>query len=66
MNAPEVCTMEYRIGDRCRQYAHCDISGGDCTLVTSPKFTACKSCAERCQVQAGPDSLAAMTCEEKC
>jgi len=65
-NAPEVCTMEYRIGDRCRQYAHCDTSGGSCTLVSSPKFTACKACAERCQVQAGPDSLAAMTCEEKC
>jgi hypothetical protein len=66
-NAPQICTMEYRIGDRCRQYAHCDTSGGSCTLVvTSQKFTTCKACAERCQTQAGPDSLAAMTCEEKC
>jgi hypothetical protein len=65
-NAPDVCTMEYRIGDRCRQYARCDTSGGSCTLVISPKFTACKACAERCQIQAGPDSLAAFSCEEKC
>lgn len=65
-NSPDVCTMEYRIGDRCRQYARCDTSGGGCTLVISPRFTACKACAERCQIQAGPDSLAAFSCEEKC
>ncbi|MGB9176326.1 MAG: hypothetical protein WCB46_06265 [Methanoregula sp.] len=66
-NAPQICTEEYRTGDRCRQYARCDASGGICTLVTTnPQYTACKACAERCQVQAGPDSLAASTCEEKC
>ena len=65
-NAPQVCTMEYRIGDKCRQYAGCEASGGGCSLVIKPKFTACKACAEHCQIQAGPDSLAAMTCEEKC
>ncbi len=66
MDAPEVCTMEYRIGDRCREYARCDTSGGSCRLVTDPKFTACKACAERCQIQAGPNSQLALTCEEKC
>jgi hypothetical protein len=66
MDAPQMCTMEYRIGDKCRQYAHCDTSGGRCTLAFEPKFTACKACADKCQVQAGPDGLAAMTCEEKC
>jgi hypothetical protein len=65
-NAPQVCTMIYQIGDKCRQYAHCDASGGGCTLVTGPKFTACKACVEQCQIQAGADSLAASTCEEKC
>jgi hypothetical protein len=63
MDAPQVCTMEYRIGDKCRQYASCDSS---CNLVISTKFTACKACADRCQAQAGPDGLAALTCEEKC
>jgi len=66
MNAPEICTMEYRIGDKCRQYASCDTSGGSCTLVTGPKFIACKTCVEQCQFAAGPDGLAAFSCEEKC
>jgi len=65
-NSPDVCTTEYRIGDRCRKYARCDTGGGSCTLVISSKFTACKACAERCQIQAGPDSLTAFSCEEKC
>jgi hypothetical protein len=66
MNPPQACTMEYRIGDRCRQYARCDTGGGGCTLVNEPQFTACKACSERCQVQAGPNSQAALSCEEKC
>jgi hypothetical protein len=66
MNAPQMCTMEYRIGDKCRQYARCDTTGGSCTLVTEPKFTACKACAEQCQIAAGTDGLAAFSCEEKC
>jgi len=66
MDAPQMCTMEYRIGDKCRQHASCDTSGGSCTLVTGPKFIACKSCVEQCQAAAGPDGLAAFSCEEKC
>jgi hypothetical protein len=58
--------MEYRLGDRCRQYARCDTSGGSCMLVIDAQFTACKACSERCQVQAGPNSQAALSCEEKC
>lgn len=66
MDAPQICTAMYQIGDKCRQYARCDTSAGSCTLVTSPKFTQCKACADRCQIQAGADGLAAMSCEEKC
>lgn len=66
-NAPQICTEEYRTGDKCRQYARCDTSGGSCTLVTdNPKYTTCKACAEHCAIQAGADSLAAVSCEEKC
>ena len=66
-NAPRICTEEYRTGDKCRQYARCDTSGGSCTLVTdNPKYTNCKACAEHCAIQAGADSLAAVSCEEKC
>lgn len=66
MDAPHACTMLYQIGDKCRHYARCDASGGGCNLVIEPKFTACKACVEHCQIQAGPDSLAAFSCEEKC
>jgi hypothetical protein len=66
MDAPQICTMEYRIGDKCRKYARCDTTGGSCTLAIEPKFTACKSCVEKCQAAAGPDNLAAFSCEEKC
>jgi hypothetical protein len=62
-NAPQMCTMEYRIGDRCRQYASCDTAGGGCSRVLGPQFNACKACAEKCQTAAGPDSLSAFTCE---
>jgi hypothetical protein len=66
-NAPQICTEEYRIGDKCREYASCDTSGGSCTLVTNnPQYTTCKTCAEHCAIQAGADSLAAVSCEEKC
>lgn len=66
LDAPQMCTMEYRIGDKCRQHASCDTSGGSCTLVTGPKFIACRSCVEKCQIAAGPNNLAALSCEEKC
>jgi hypothetical protein len=66
MDAPQVCTMEYRIGDKCRAFASCDTSGGSCMLVTGPKYAACKTCIEKCQSAAGPDGLAAFSCEEKC
>jgi hypothetical protein len=65
-DAPQVCTMEYRIGDKCRKYAHCSTAGGSCTLVTDPEFAACKACVERCEIGAGPDSLVASSCEEQC
>lgn len=65
-NAPQVCTMEYKLGDKCRQYARCDTGSGGCTLVTSPQFVTCKACVERCGFGAGPDALVAFDCEAKC
>ena len=66
LDAPQVCTMLYQIGDKCRKYARCDTTGGSCSLVLEPKFTACKACVEQCLVAAGADSLAASSCEDKC
>ncbi|HEX3002343.1 MAG TPA: hypothetical protein VHN82_08265 [Methanoregula sp.] len=65
-NAPEICTMEYRLGDKCRQYARCDTTGGSCSLVTDPKFASCKACVEQCAAQETADPAAAFSCEAKC
>jgi len=63
-DAPEVCDLSYRLGDKCRQYARCDSSGGTCTLVTDPEFAPCKACVEECEKYSDPQ--AAFACEEKC
>jgi hypothetical protein len=67
-NAPEICTMEYRLGDKCRQYARCDSSGGSCTLVTDPQFASCKACVEQCAAIKATTTDPAMVfeCESKC
>ncbi len=66
LNAPQVCTAEYKLGDRCRRYARCDTSGGSCVLVTSPEYTSCKACVQQCELRAGDDTLSGIDCEEKC
>jgi hypothetical protein len=68
-NAPEVCDMSYRVGDKCRQYAHCSSgSDGTCTLVTTPEFDSCKSCVERCEAikSSTTDPAMVFECESKC
>jgi hypothetical protein len=66
MSEPQVCTMEYKIGDRCRQYAHCDSSSGTCSLVTDPGFATCKACVDQCSIRAGADTIMAFDCEAHC
>jgi hypothetical protein len=59
--------MEYKLGDRCRQYAHCSPgSDGTCTLLTDPGFATCKACVDQCSIRAAGDSIAAFNCEETC
>jgi len=65
-DTPQVCTMEYRLGDKCRQYARCDSSGGTCRLVTDPQFASCKSCVEQCAAKAGSNGQAVFECEATC
>jgi hypothetical protein len=64
--APDFCTMEYRLGDKCRQFAHCENSAGTCRLVTSPAFDTCRACAEACEKQSASDPAGAFACEAKC
>ena len=65
-NPPEICTQQYTLGDRCRQYVHCESSGGSCTLVKDAGFSTCKACVEACQLRGGDVDLWAQSCEEKC
>ena len=62
-NPPQVCTADYQLGDKCRLYAFCDNSNGNCSLVTSPAFLNCTSCVAKC---GGADPAEILSCEEKC
>jgi len=62
-NPPRVCTQEYALGDKCRQYAYCSGAGGSCQLVTTVQYDQCKACIQRC---GGADTTEIFTCEEKC
>jgi hypothetical protein len=61
--SPQACPMNYQIGDKCRQFASCERSGGSCRLITTSRFEACKSCVEKC---GGADATEIFSCEEKC
>jgi hypothetical protein len=58
--------MEYRLGDKCRQYARCDTTGGKCLLVTTAEFTSCKDCVNECESKTASDAIPAFECEAKC
>jgi len=62
----EMCTMMYQLGDRCRQYAQCGQVNGKCQQIENPLFTACKSCAKKCEKDFPNDPDKAFACESKC
>lgn len=62
-NPPQVCTQEYQLGDKCRQFATCSNANGSCHLVTTPQYDSCKACIQKC---GGADPAEIFTCEEKC
>jgi len=65
-NPAEMCTMMYQLGDRCRQYAQCGQVNGKCQQIENPQFTACKSCAKKCEKDFPNDPDKAFACESKC
>jgi hypothetical protein len=60
-----MCTMEYRLGDFCRQFAYCKReTNGSCVTAFTDDFTTCVSCVKKCMdIQ---DSEKAFACEETC
>jgi len=65
-NIPKTCTFEYQLGDRCREFAKCEIIEGKCQLVKSQKFTDCKICVENCLKKHQNNQEELFRCEEKC
>lgn len=63
-NLPLVCTETYEVGDRCRQYASCQIVSGNCSLVEGKEFNDCKTCVEACTEK--KDSRDIYRCENQC
>ena len=60
----EYCTLEYRLGDFCREYASCEQTRTGCAVAESATYTACLSCVQECE--ALPESQSALECETKC
>lgn len=65
-NVAEICTEIYMAGDNCRQYASCQNIDGQCQLVKSAKFDACKTCMEKCTADHTDDPTGFFQCENKC
>ncbi len=64
---PEMCTMEYQLGDFCREYASCGIVDGQCVLTKQRLVDECVSCVELCDSGLdGSDPAAAFECEQSC
>jgi len=59
-----MCTMEYRLGDFCRQYVDCSVVNGTCQKVKDPRYETCVSCIETCLGIEDPTD--AFSCEERC
>jgi hypothetical protein len=59
-----MCTLEYKLGDKCRAHASCEVKNGVCQLSLSPEFTQCKECAEQCSKN--NDLISAFQCESGC
>jgi hypothetical protein len=62
----QMCTEMYQLGDKCRQYAKCGVVSGTCQQIESPEFTACKSCAQKCENDFPNDPDKAFECESQC
>lgn len=59
-----MCTLEYRLGDFCREFATCEATARGCGVVASKKYTACIDCVSKCEKISDPQQ--AFACETQC
>ena len=62
----QVCTEIYELGDKCRQYAQCNLENGVCQQKENSQFTACKNCVENCSGKYKNDQIKLFECEGRC
>lgn len=62
----EMCTMEYQLGDKCRQRAACRVVNGSCRAVGFGGYDDCVSCVAACMNNSTGDLSRIFTCESKC
>ena len=60
----EVCTLEYRLGDRCYEFVKCLIKDNSCQMEKNPKYEACKNCVYECM--RNDKSQDPIACEDSC
>lgn len=65
-NPAEICTMEYRLGDKCLRLASCGVKDGVCQQISSAAFDACKTCVQKCETDFANDPQGAFACEAQC
>lgn len=63
---PEVCSLEYQVGDFCRNYVSCKMVGGKCVLAEEREFDLCKSCVEECEKKYQEETEKLFECENLC
>ncbi|GIW63690.1 MAG: hypothetical protein KatS3mg091_492 [Patescibacteria group bacterium] len=62
----EFCTMEYVIGDVCRQFSQCGIVNNSCQPIYNEKFSVCRDCVKNCIEQHQENTENLFDCEAKC
>lgn len=65
-NIPDACTEIYMMGDRCRQYASCEIIEGKCQLAKNSEFDGCEACIEDCLNRFSNNGEKVFECEAGC
>jgi hypothetical protein len=66
-NVAQICTMEYKFGDICRQYVSCEYQNNQCRLVESLNFKICKQCVIECESKFADINLDQLfSCESAC
>jgi hypothetical protein len=59
-----MCTMEYRLGDFCRQYVTCGVVDNSCQPIKEARYEMCVSCVQACLDEEDP--LSSFECEDRC